>query len=119
MTARDALRAWRKYWSNEHSDDLTLTGKQADELCRMLVDQPASAEGPSARVEQLEKQIVALGRTLTDISNVLREGLNATPRVMDPVEFVRDCLAEHKKIAAGDRRNAWPRPAAPPAPEKT
>jgi hypothetical protein len=38
MTALAALRAWRNYWPTAHSDPLTLTGAQADELCRMLVD---------------------------------------------------------------------------------
>ena len=33
-----ALREWRKYWANEHSDSITLSGKQADELCALLVD---------------------------------------------------------------------------------
>ena len=36
MTLVEALADWRKYWETDLSDDLILTGKQADELCVFL-----------------------------------------------------------------------------------
>ena len=44
-TVLDALREWRYWWENEYAADLTLTGKQADELCRLLkIEAPSGVE---------------------------------------------------------------------------
>ena len=50
MTALEALRDWRHYWPTEYSDSLTLTGKQANELCELLVDSSGSGSSRSAYV---------------------------------------------------------------------
>lgn len=42
MSLMNALRDWRQHWPTAQADPLTLTGEQADEVCRLLLDaQPA------------------------------------------------------------------------------
>lgn len=60
----DVLQAWRRYWANEYADDLTLTGKQADELCRMLVDGDAGASDREALILAFKNQ-ARLGSSVT------------------------------------------------------
>lgn len=59
MKVLDCLADWRSYWHTEYADDLTLTGKQADELCTVLsvqFDGSAPAPPPTrAAVEALPR----------------------------------------------------------------
>jgi hypothetical protein len=38
-------------------------------------------------------------RMLQDIDDAVREGLSAWPRIMDRVEFVRECIKQHRQEA--------------------
>lgn len=50
LSLMEVLRDWRSWWPTEFSDELTLSGKQANELCGLLVDAPAGAQ-QGARLE--------------------------------------------------------------------
>lgn len=62
MTAlREALAHWRQYWHTPYSDDLLLTGAQADELCTLLnipFDGSAPAPTPPADLMTAEDATV-------------------------------------------------------------
>lgn len=44
LSLMEVLRDWRSWWPTEYSDELTLSGKQANELCELLVDAPAGSQ---------------------------------------------------------------------------